>query len=103
MILTFIVSEDVLFYGATQSISFEVFKILTGCKLDLNKRIGKQLTVLRDKGHLYFYDSEFILGEKYVWNNKVYECTYITKDKEALLAKDMDVITGLKPSQFRIA
>lgn len=86
------------------NLRWDAFGFLTGSKLDLSKRIGKQINVIRDKGHLYFYDAEFLLGEHYKYNGEDYKCCYINNNT-ALLMREMKTITLSldKASNYRIA
>lgn len=88
----------------TCKLTWNDFEFLTGSKIDLSKRIGKQISVLRSKGHLYIYDSEFIVGEKYKneYSSIIFTCNYINDNKQALLSHEMNVITVSNPSNYRI-
>ena len=103
MSITFIVLDNELHFGTTYSISFDSFKELTGTKIDLEKRVGNTILVKRDKGHLYFYDDRFILGESYIYQREPYKCSYINSNGTALLSNKMHFITLSEPLAFRIA
>jgi hypothetical protein len=103
MSITFLVSEEVLFRAIDESISWEAFRELTGTKIDLDKRIGKQICIQRSKGHLYFYDTKFIVGERYIYDGLPYKCSYINANGTALLSYKMHTVTLTEPLAFRIA
>lgn len=102
MSIVFTVLEHSLLHGG-DLIAIGVFQELTGSKLDLKKRIGKSIVVQRSKGHLYFYDTQFIVGEYYIFDNKPYKCSYIDKNGKAILSYKMHTITMSEPLALRIA
>ena len=102
MSITFKIGDRTV-HGPESVITLDVFKELTGTKIDLNKRIGKQIVVQRGKGHLYFYDIAFIVGEYYIYNNLPYKCSYINANGTALFSHKMHTVTLSEPLAFRIA
>ena len=97
--------DDDWIHNANCSMTPETFKELTGTKIDLTKRIGKDIYVVREKGHLYFYDRQFIIGAKYQHNGKIYKCEHLTKTGAAVFSrvgKNLEVIHSTEPLAFRI-
>lgn len=103
MSITFAIGDGLTVHCAESVMTFDVFKELTGSKIDLNRRIGKRIVVQRSKGHLYFYDTEFIVGEYYIYDSKPYRCSYINKNGTAILSCKMHTITMSEPLALRIA
>lgn len=85
------------------TIPIDMFRDLTGTKIDFVKRIGKVIYIQRSKGHLYFYDTKFIEGEKYIYDGLPYKCSYINANGTALLSYKMHTVTLSEPLAFRIA
>ena len=91
--------------NATNALTWEAFKELTGSKIDLNKRVGKEIYLYRDGGHVYISDTEFIVGEKYKKSLSIFECKYLNEDGTALLAainNNLSTLTSKEPLEFRI-
>lgn len=105
--MIFQVTDKGLKYNIVNYMSFQMLRDLTGTKIDLEKRIGRTIRAYRSKGHLYFYDEQFIEGEKYIHDNVVYRCDHINpKLKIAILSKvgnNLKVLCSKEPLEFRIA
>lgn len=87
-----------------ESISWTSFLLLTGKQIDLVKRVGKKIRVIRRSGHVYVSDHEWIPGENYKQDKIEVICCHVTKDL-ALLSKkgSMKVITSNKPLDWVLA
>lgn len=66
-------------------IPFERFELLTGKRINWKVRQGKFITSVRKKGHLKLYDENFIAGETYKMNYKIYKCEHVDQFGNALL------------------
>jgi len=76
-------------------LSWSHFNILTGKKIDFQKRIGKNIRVLRGRGHVYILDHEWILGQIYRKDNIEAKCYHITEDMALLSIRDsMKIVTS---------
>lgn len=73
-------------------IDVSVFEHLTGKKINWDKREFKKVTTARVKGHVKAYDSEFIVGEKYKKNGKIYKCSYVDKKGIAMLTPQGNIL-----------
>lgn len=86
-------------------LSFSTFKELTGSNVDLSKRIGKEIVITRQNGHVYVHDTEFIVGEVYKYIKGSYICKHVSETGIALLAyqgRKILAITSTEPLAYKI-
>lgn len=62
------------------------FMLLTGKNINLQKRIGKRINVVRERGHIYIEDREPIEGEIYSIGGKNFICKYVDEKGIGLLS-----------------
>jgi hypothetical protein len=95
--------KDGYFSYGSNIIGFAIFELLTGIRINLWQRIGKSIYIMREKGHIYLYDTEFIEGQLYYKDKICYKCERVNNGK-ALLSPigSMNVITSNTPGEFRI-
>lgn len=73
--------------NSNDKISWDTFRFLIGKpNLNLEKRIGKIIELIKKRGHIYIYDENPIPEETYKLDNIIYYCSF-AKDKEALLKR----------------
>ena len=91
--------------NSIDSLSWDSFVELTGSKINLKIRVGKKIHIDRESGHVFFSDTEFIVGEKYRKDTLIYRCKYVNRDGIALLStlnNKLYTVTSNKSLEFRI-
>ena len=102
--MSFTVHDGYLTSGE-ELITFSTFKELTGCNVDLTKRIGTEIVTTRRNGHVYLHDTEFVVGEYYKCDRGTYKCEHVNAARCALLVpkkNKINSITSTEPLAFRI-
>jgi len=61
-------------------ITWDIFELLTGRqRLNITKRV-RLISITRDKGHVRLFDQEFIPGERYKKDKKMYICRVVSSE-----------------------
>jgi hypothetical protein len=73
------------------------FEFLTGVKVNLTKRIARQVRVLRIKGHTFLSEATFLQGCKYAKLDRpsnILECVYVSNEEVILkdIKEDMRIL-----------
>lgn len=81
------VDNDLIRFEDGAIVTFNLFNYLIGKKIDFTKRLGKLISIEKERGHVYVHDYNFLPGEIYgtIGSKLNYKCVKIDRNGYALM------------------
>jgi len=75
---------DNYIHNGRDTIMYNTLELIAGKKIDLSKRLNKDIYIVRENSYIKIYDMFFIENEYYKKDNIIYKCEYINNNNAML-------------------